>query len=458
MTLDLELSRDPDSSKVLLCGWPEDAPPQLMVRERVGGRFLGARGWQTRSTYVPLVPFSAVPGSFSLEADGSTLPEGTPVQLEVPAAGLSVQAIWPKASGPPAEPASVPEPDATVPTAEDPPQPQPARGRFPAFAVLALIAAVAFTTGGFLAWFVTTTIDGEVIRQLEGARDARTATLDAREAELARQATALEQGRSQLSVARRQLDADRTALQIDRSQLEADKVQFTAEQNRLKQERQTQAPAGVPPAAPSWLPAPAAGPASAAPAPPQAPQPLSAGVPPPSPAGQEAALQCDVLAANPYDRNRNASIAGVTMPQLRANSGAAIAACKAASEAFPGDMRFTYQYARALQSVSPDQAVPILQNLMRQRYAAAYDNMAWIVASRGNTAQAAQYLREGVALGDIEALFSLAVMIKDGKVQARPGENYRDMLIQASRMGHTGAYTALNDPPPFDPVRALFGR
>lgn len=453
MSLQLKLSRDAQSGAVILTGWEEPTLPQLILRERLQGRFLTSRGWQARSGFVPLAPAPGFPGCLTLEVADGSLPAGTQVQLEIPAISHRQEATWPaEQPAPTAETGPSPPPRAPRPGPQiRPEERRPLGGTQTAgirVFVLGLTTAVAFAIGGTMGWFITWTFDQEVIQQLETARDTRNTSLESERAEINRQRIGLDTARGQLNTERKQLENDQQTLRAARSQLEADKVQLAAEQDRFKLERQTQTPVGGPPAAQTWLPAPGAGPGA------------PAAAPPPSPSVQEAALQCDLLAANPFDRNRSPDTPGVTMPMLRANAAAAIAACKQASEALPMQLRFTYQHARALQNTDPDQAFQLFAALARQRYPAAFDNMAWIILSRGGDRnQAAQLLREGAAMGDPDASFTLGMLIKDGAVPARPGENPQALLQRAAQQGHQGAQAVLNNmPPPVLPFPWLFGR
>lgn len=466
MTLTLGLTRDADMDTVILTGWTDPAPPQIIIRERVQGRFLTGRGWQPRSGFAPLVPVPGFPGGLALQVPSGSLPGDTRIQLEIPAISHRQEAKWPKPPDPPVTgPAPSLQPGAppvAPPLRTEPPSSSPPKRATLRLLTLSLTATIAFATGGASGWLITWSSDQEEIQQLQAARETRSAALLQEKEDLLRREAALGTDRQRLlsdqqalAASRAQLEADRNRLLIDqqtlataRSQLEADQAKLASDQQAFQRERQSQPPPSAPPVATGWLPAPSAGPA---------PAPLT---PAPTPSTQEAALQCDLLAANPFDRNRSPDTPGVTMPTLRANAAAAIAACKQASDVLPMQLRFTYQHARALQNTDPDQAFQLFAALARQRYPAAFDNMAWIILSRGGDRdQAAQLLREGAAMGDADASFTLGMLIKDGAVPARPGENPQALLQRAAQQGHQGAQAVLNNmPPPVPPFPWLFGK
>ena len=118
--------------------------------------------------------------------------------------------------------------------------------------------------------------------------------------------------------------------------------------------------------------------------------------------------ECDLLAANPNDPAR--SVAGIRFGLIELER--AIAACEAAVARFPKNPRFKYQLARAYQSGSqPNLALPILQDLVRQKYIAAYDNLGWIYLENKAVPQdfkkAIALFKQGAAANQPEAMTSL---------------------------------------------------
>ena len=90
----------------------------------------------------------------------------------------------------------------------------------------------------------------------------------------------------------------------------------------------------------------------------------------------------------------------------------AIVACEAAVARFPKNSRFKYQLARAYQSGSQSNlALPFLQDLVRQKYIAAYDNLGWLYLENKAVPQdfkkAIALFKQGAAANQPEAMTSL---------------------------------------------------
>lgn len=450
---DLSLSRDPASGKVILEGWPDATPPQMLMRERQQGRFLTPHGWQACMDFVPLMPGTEA-DTWALEVDGGALPPGTRVQLEIPASGHSQDAVWPpdlqaiaEALVPPVRSDAACTPPRPAPgRPAQPARPIPAYRRAAAIGAIAL-PLVTLLAGFALGWLAAPYLPGWADAGLTARLTENNAlradlttrlqeTTAACTAEAEQQAGVLAQTRADLARARTQSDTDRQALLQAQGELEAAKTRLAAAQAAAATCRPGQTPAAVSPDGPDGLPVlqpdlPGAAPDSV-----------------PFASVQQAAQQCDLLAANPLDRNRTPGIAGVAMPQLRANASIAIAVCRNASASLPWQLQYTYQLARALQPTDPNQAEPLLRMLVRQRYPAAFDNLAWILLNRNeDPARAEGLLRDGVALGDPGAMFTLALLLKKNQILPHPGENYRDLLLRSANLGHDGALALLNSEP-----------
>jgi hypothetical protein len=94
----------------------------------------------------------------------------------------------------------------------------------------------------------------------------------------------------------------------------------------------------------------------------------------------QSGVMCDQAAANPNDRQKSSSVPGVTYDAI--NLSEALNICRIAVDAFPGEPRFKYQYARALESSDPNAAIKIYGQLTRQRYAASFDNLGSLLLKR----------------------------------------------------------------------------
>ncbi|RMD47398.1 MAG: sel1 repeat family protein, partial [Alphaproteobacteria bacterium] len=160
----------------------------------------------------------------------------------------------------------------------------------------------------------------------------------------------------------------------------------------------------------------------------------------------EAATRCDALAANPDDPARPPHVPGVPFRELAAHAREAIAACRLAVEARPGEPRYLYQLGRALQTRSRAQALPVLRRAAQAGYGAAFDNIGWIHLSRHRRAEAEDWFRRGAALGDPSCMFSLGALFDqpdDPAAQAVAMRWYR----RAARHGHQRARERLDQLP-----------
>jgi TPR repeat protein len=156
---------------------------------------------------------------------------------------------------------------------------------------------------------------------------------------------------------------------------------------------------------------------------------------------------CDQTAAGPYDPDRPRTLPGVPWDVLKGAGAEAIEACEIAVRQYPEERRYRYQLARAYQTSDPKKALPLLQVLMRQNYRAAYDNFGWALldtrVGRNDLAGAVASFRQGAALGDPDAMVSLATMISKGRVEgAGPDEAFR-LFKRAAAMGHRDAAEAV---------------
>jgi len=118
--------------------------------------------------------------------------------------------------------------------------------------------------------------------------------------------------------------------------------------------------------------------------------------------------ECDYLVANPNDPAR--IVAGIRFESIDAER--AIPACEVAVTRLPKNPRFRYQLARAYQRGSqPNLALPILQDLIRQKYIAAYDNLGWLYLENKAVPQdfkkAIALFKQGAAADQPEAMTSL---------------------------------------------------
>ena len=158
----------------------------------------------------------------------------------------------------------------------------------------------------------------------------------------------------------------------------------------------------------------------------------------------QAAQFCDQLAGNPTDQHRVGG--GVSYEALDANAGQAAEYCELAAKQAPSELRFQYQWARALQHIDTERAFAILQSLVKKRYPAALDNAGWLFYTRRNIPEAVNHFRMGTQLGDPDSMVSLAEMYDRGHARPRSEDETKIALLErAARLGHPGAARSSHD-------------
>lgn len=158
----------------------------------------------------------------------------------------------------------------------------------------------------------------------------------------------------------------------------------------------------------------------------------------------ETGRRCDVLAANPNDMQKPENVLGVSYNELSLNADAAIAACRLAVETFAGTPRYSYQLGRALQTLDPTRALPLLEYAAREGYLAAFDNVGWIHFRSGDRARAKDWFSRGANAGDPSSMFSLASLLDDPNNPV----NQRlaiDWYRRAAELGDSAAQTRLSE-------------
>ncbi|MGM5031150.1 type IV secretory system conjugative DNA transfer family protein [Tardiphaga sp. 803_E3_N1_3] len=315
-------------------------------------------------------------------------------------------------------------------------------------------------------------------RAVEKERDAKQATADTANSELQREkaahaatrrslqaenANAGEQQRllSYSQSLEKQRDAQQATVDMANGELQREKAAHATTQRQLQAERDRanglqaslNARAVSPPAptvaapppqpvavAPPPIPATATAPSSPFPqvatAGPVASLPLEqrqAAAPSPS----NTITDCDNLAANPNDARRIGP--GVKFGELRRNAAAALEACDRALASNPGELRFLYQKARTMHALRDMRVVSLLDQLINNQYAAAFDNAAQLKADQGQWPEADALYRRGVALNDPDAMVALADKIQAGKIPARVAGEDQTLYERAANAGHEGA-------------------
>jgi len=154
---------------------------------------------------------------------------------------------------------------------------------------------------------------------------------------------------------------------------------------------------------------------------------------------------CDQMAANPSDVRKPGDVAGVPYNDLKTNAEAAADTCALAMKVNPEELRYRYQYARALEIDDPKKALKIHEQLIHDGYLASYDNAGSIlIGTYKNIPEAIKYFNEGVRRGDPDSMVSLASLIDQHYVfKNNPAEAKYALLTRAAELGHPGAKLAI---------------
>ena len=148
---------------------------------------------------------------------------------------------------------------------------------------------------------------------------------------------------------------------------------------------------------------------------------------------------CDRLAGNQYDQQRNRTFSPVDHDILVNNSSTAVAACREAIEQSPQTLRYQYQLARSLQTNAPDEAYPILVKLANNDYAAACDNLGWLLIRKNKKSMGIEVFESGTNLGCIECMFSLGSLLYQGRHTPQNRNAGFEYLQKAANAGHAEA-------------------
>lgn len=153
---------------------------------------------------------------------------------------------------------------------------------------------------------------------------------------------------------------------------------------------------------------------------------------------------CDDLAGNPSDMRKSAGSPGARYEELRGHAAQAIEACKIAIDNAPNELRFRYQYARAVEINEPDKAIALYKELTRQNYPAAFDNLGNIYIRKRDMRAAISVLKEGVKANDPDSMVTMADLVDRGYVPVQnPAAAKYALLERAAQLGHAGAQLAV---------------
>jgi hypothetical protein len=122
----------------------------------------------------------------------------------------------------------------------------------------------------------------------------------------------------------------------------------------------------------------------------------------------QSGVMCDQAAANPNDRRKPSNIPGVSYDDLKGNAAEALDICQVAMDAFPDELRYQYEYARALDFSDPDKSIKIYRKLTHQKYPAAFDNLGSLLLRQKDYSGAIAVFQDGAQFDDPDSLVSLA--------------------------------------------------
>ena len=159
---------------------------------------------------------------------------------------------------------------------------------------------------------------------------------------------------------------------------------------------------------------------------------------------QRLAASCDELAGNPNDQRRRSKGVGVSYDQLKTQIPEAIRACELAVQLLPADLTLQYQLARAVELVDPPRGQSMQDKLVKKGYPAAFDNVGSLLLNDPKCRQhcireAVKLFQKGVALGDPDAMMSLANQISNNQAKGDVISLYQ----RAAKLGHPRAIRAL---------------
>ena len=135
---------------------------------------------------------------------------------------------------------------------------------------------------------------------------------------------------------------------------------------------------------------------------------------------------------------------GVPFDKLKARAKEAVSNCEIAASQNPDQLRFKYQLARALHWTDRQRALDILQELVRQQYPAAFDNLGWLYyTERKDPGRAIALFKAGTQVGDSDSMLSLAEMIgRNHLIVANPVQEKMVLYQRAAQLGNKTAITA----------------
>jgi hypothetical protein len=155
---------------------------------------------------------------------------------------------------------------------------------------------------------------------------------------------------------------------------------------------------------------------------------------------QKVGLQeCDSLAAHNADTQRVTS--AVSYTALKGHNAEAIAACRKATAAFPGVLRFEFQLARALAaSGESEEAIVWYLKAAEREYTAAMFNLAIAYDDGTGTAkdqaEANRWYRKAAENGRADAMWNLAINLDQALGGPADPVHSARFLLAAFRVGH----------------------
>ena len=152
---------------------------------------------------------------------------------------------------------------------------------------------------------------------------------------------------------------------------------------------------------------------------------------------------CDRKTGNEFDDNRNTALPTVSFNELANDADFPIEACRKAVDANPQTPRYRYQLGRVLLAAKSVEGVEELNEMVQEKYAAAFDNLAAYYKGKGDLKRSISLINEGAALGNSQAMLNYGLLLLDGEGVKRNRDLGIKYIRRAAKKGHRRAITEM---------------
>lgn len=145
---------------------------------------------------------------------------------------------------------------------------------------------------------------------------------------------------------------------------------------------------------------------------------------------------CDEMAGNPTDPRSGGR--GAPYEILKLNAKEAADVCFTAVTRYPTEVRYQYQYARAVQFIDKQKSFELQKKVAAQRYPSSFDNLGWLyIVIYKDYGEGVRQFKIGSDLGDPDSMVSLAEMIDRGYYLSRDSITEKmELYRRAKDLGH----------------------